>query len=301
MDYETFKKRVKARMDEKVQEGGKVVINHVLKNNGMELDGLVIMEEGSNVAPTIYINSYYDQLKRGRDLDSIVDELFEIHNANKTGFKFNPELFMKYENIRNTVVYKVINYDKNVRLLKDLPHKKLLDLAVVYYCLIEQSDDTNATALIHNEHLKEWGITEDELHQDAIRNTPNLLKCCIKPMSRVLSDAARQMDVSDDFGEVNLADLESDMYVLTNSSRINGAACMLYDAVLDRFAKKVNADLYILPSSVHEVIILPQYDSYDKELLVSMVREVNADGVAVDEVLSDNVYEYNRKDKMITL
>ncbi len=301
MDYELFKECVKERIDQKVKKGDKTVINHILKNNGCELDGLVIMEKDSNVAPTIYINSYYDELMHGRSIESIVDEIFAIHERNKLGFKINPQLFNDYENIKQSIVYKVINYDKNEKLLKDVPHKRILDLAVVYYCLIEQNKGINATALIHNGHLKAWKITEETLHNDAIINTPNLLKSYIRPMSKILNDMAKEMNMNEELGEISLLDMEGDMYVLTNRSKINGAACMLYEAVLEKFADKVKSDLYILPSSVHEVIILPKHDGYDKELLASMVREVNADGVSKEEVLSDNVYEYNRKDKIITL
>lgn len=298
MDYETFKARVKEHVKEKVEEGDKVTINHILKNNGMELDGLVIMERDSNMAPTIYINSYYDELRKGRSLDSIVDELFKIHRANKTGLKIDSELFNEYDNIKNSIVYKVINYEKNKKLLKDIPHKKILDLAVVYYCLIEQNEGNNATALIHNEHLATWKISQDIIHEDAVKNTPKILKSSLKPMSKILSDMTKDMDIPDEICDIKP---ERDMYVLTNRTRINGAACILYDSVLEKIADKLKADLYILPSSIHEVIILPKVNNYDKDILANMVREVNTDGVAMEEILSDNVYEYSRREKVLML
>ena len=94
---------------------------------------------------------------------------------------------------------------------------------------------------------------------------------------------------------------DSDMYVLTNESKLNGAACILYENVLYDFAQKLGADLYILPSSVHEVILLPKLSMFEKDELVNMVKEVNTEGVAADEVLSDHVYEYNRTERLITM
>ena len=91
------------------------------------------------------------------------------------------------------------------------------------------------------------------------------------------------------------------MYVLTNESSLNGASCILYEDVLYDFAHEIDNDLYILPSSIHEVILLPKLSIYEKKELVNMVREVNTEGVDADEVLSDNVYEYNRKDRIITM
>ncbi len=302
MEYEVFKQHIRDSVEEQTKKGGKVFVNHIIKNNGRELDGLVIMEEGCNVAPTIYLNSYYEQYQDGRKMSDIVREIIDIHRANKNNLKFASDMFNDYANVKDKVVYKVVNYDKNLKLLMDIPHRKMLDLAIVYYCLLEQDKGMSATALIHNSHIKSWNITENQLYEDAIINTPRLLRSCIKPMSTILRE---MIEIEDDDekeeSDTQLIGREGEMYVLTNENRVNGAACMLYEKVLDKFADLMEADLYILPSSVHEVIILPKQNSYDKKMLQDMVREVNVEGVATDEVLSDNVYEYCRKDRMIKL
>lgn len=302
MEYEVFKQHIRDSVEAQTKKGGKVFVNHIIKNNGRELDGLVIMEEGCNVAPTIYLNSYYEQYQDGRKISDIVREITGIHKANKNNLKFASDMFNDYANVKDKVVYKVINYDKNLKLLADVPHKKMLDLAVVYYCLLEQDKGMSATALIHNSHMKSWDITEEQLYEDAIINTPRLLRSCIKPMSAILREMIEvEEDDEKEESDTQLMGREGEMYVLTNENRVNGAACMLYEKVLDKFADLMETDLYILPSSVHEVIILPKQSTYDKKMLQDMVREVNVEGVAADEVLSDNVYEYCRKDKMIKL
>lgn len=305
MEYEVFKQHIRDGVEAQTKKGGKVLVNHIIKNNGRELDGLVILDEGCNVAPTIYLNSYYEQYQDGRKISDIIKEIINIHKSNKDNLKFASDMFNDYNNVKDKVVYKVINYDKNSKLLLDVPHRKMLDLAIVYYCLLEQDKGISATALIHNSHLKSWNITEEELYEDAIINTPKLLKSCIRPMSAVLREMI-EIDDDDDNDDkeerdTQLIGREGEMYVLTNENRVNGAACMLYEKVLDKFADLMQADLYILPSSVHEVIILPKQSTYDKKMLQDMVREVNVEGVAADEVLSDNVYEYSRKDRMIKL
>lgn len=300
MNYEDFLTAVCEAVKLKFTEGGKVTINHVIKNNDTHLDGLVIMEDNSNVAPTIYLNDYYEQYCEGRQFEEIIDCLIQVYEKNKDVFTFSPDIFSNYEYMKEKIVYKVINYDKNKDLLKDVPHKRILDLAVVFYCLIEQREDVNATAMIHNSHLKSWGITENDLYNDAIKNTPLLLKSTIRPMSKILKEMLDEEGKSSDEDLVFSAQ-NGDMYVLTNSSKMNGAACMLYDSVLERFANVLGTDLYILPSSVHEVILLPKNDTYNKDILAQMVREVNMEGVPSDEILSDNVYEYNRKDGLISI
>ena len=108
--------------------------------------------------------------------------------------------------------------------------------------------------------------------------------------------------INNDGKDIDLRDyVPSDMYILTNETKLNGAACILYENVLYDFAQKLGEDLYILPSSVHEVILLPKLSVFEKDELVNMVREVNTEGVAAEEVLSDHVYEYNRTQRLITM
>ena len=293
---ENVRKEVESRYDSNVS----VTLNHVMKNNGTELDGITIMEKDKNIAPTIYINSFYDRYREGVSLKAVVSEIIRIYNQNKNSININADYFENYENVRKTIVYKLVNYQKNKKLLEDVPYKRVLDLAVVFYCLIEQRKGVSATALIHNEHLRIWNVTEDEIYNDALKNTPVLLAGSIVPMSKILSEIAGTAPVDNDEKVCEYTG-EDILYVLTNSSRVNGAACILYDNLLKKFANDVHSDLYILPSSVHEVIIVPKKNAFDKSELADMVREVNEQGVSQDEILSDNVYEYNRKNGLITM
>lgn len=299
MKYAEFLNSIQIQAKETAGKGGCVSINHIIKNNGCELDGLVIMEEDSHVSPTIYLNDYYEQYEKGRNLDDIVNEIILIYLENKDRFHIHTSFFHEYEKVKNTIVYRIVNYKQNEKLLELVPHKKFLDLAVIFYCLLEQEEDGNATALIYHSHVDMWGVTEEDLFDAAVTNTPQLLKSSIKPMS----DMLRDMIPSETEGLENhdFMNEQTQMYVLTNQYKIHGASCMLYEDVLRQFAEKMKQDLYILPSSIHEVILLPKLSCYDKLQLNSMVREVNCDGVSKDEILSDHVYEYHRKSGMIEM
>jgi len=307
MNYEGFLTQVQKSVGDIIGEEGKVSISHVIKNNGVELDGLIIMMKDSNVSPTIYLNSYYDENCTGRPFEEIVDNIMEVYNENKDKVTICADFFMNFENIREKIVYKVINYDQNKKLLQKVPHKMILDLAVVFYCLIEQGELGNATALIYNTHLKTWDIDVNAIYEIAMKNTPKLLQSNIKKMADIIKELFMQeQNINDDenldiFNKMDSDDISADMFVLTNISRINGAACMLYEDVLSNFANSIDSDLYILPSSIHEVIIVPQVNNLDKTELCQMVKEVNAEGVADDEILSDHVYVYNRTNHTITL
>lgn len=300
MEYREFLENVRKEVESRYDSNVSVKLNHVMKNNGTELDGITIMEKDKNIAPTIYINSFYDRYREGVSLKAVVSEIIRIYNQNKNSININADYFENYENVRKTIVYKLVNYQKNKKLLEDVPYKRVLDLAVVFYCLIEQRKGVSATALIHNEHLRIWNVTEDEIYNDALKNTPVLLAGSIVPMSKILSEIAGTAPVDNDEKVCEYTG-EDILYVLTNSSRVNGAACILYDNLLKKFANDVHSDLYILPSSVHEVIIVPKKNAFDKSELADMVREVNEQGVSQDEILSDNVYEYNRKNGLITM
>lgn len=298
MEYKEFVEYIKMNAGYIAGEGGNITINHVIKNNGCEMDGLVIMEKGKDIAPTIYLDSFYELYTNGENIKNIIRQIEVIYEQNKNNVTFDVNILKHFDTIKDKIVYKVVNYRSNEKLLEQVPHKRILDLAVVFYCLLDNEYGRSATALIYNNNLKNWNVTIDDVYKAALKNTPDLLHSKISSMAALFEKCGVNVDGE----EVDLKDyVLSDMYVLTNESKLNGAACILYENVLYDFAQKLGADLYILPSSVHEVILLPKLSMFEKDELVNMVKEVNTEGVAADEVLSDHVYEYNRTERLITM
>ena len=298
MEYKEFVEYIKMNAGYIAGEGGNITINHVIKNNGCEMDGLVIMEKGKDIAPTIYLDSFYELYTNGENIKNIIRQIEVIYEQNKNNVTFDVNILKHFDTIKDKIVYKVVNYRSNEKLLEQVPHKRILDLAVVFYCLLDNEYGRSATALIYNNNLKNWNVTIDDVYRAALKNTPDLLHSKISSMAALFEKCGVNVDGE----EVDLKDyVPSDMYVLTNESKLNGAACILYENVLYDFAQKLGADLYILPSSVHEVILLPKLSMFEKDELVNMVKEVNTEGVAADEVLSDHVYEYNRTERLITM
>lgn len=298
MEYKEFVEYIKMNAGYIAGEGGNITINHVIKNNGCEMDGLVIMEKGKDIAPTIYLDSFYELYTNGENIKNIIRQIEVIYEQNKNNVTFDVNILKHFDTIKDKIVYKVVNYRSNEKMLEQVPHKRILDLAVVFYCLLDNEYGRSATALIYNNNLKNWNVTIDDVYKAALKNTPDLLHSKISSMAALFEKCGVNVDGE----EVDLKDyVPSDMYVLTNESKLNGAACILYENVLYDFAQKLGADLYILPSSVHEVILLPKLSMFEKDELVNMVKEVNTEGVAADEVLSDHVYEYNRTERLITM
>ena len=288
MEYKEFVEYIKMNAGYIAGEGGNITINHVIKNNGCEMDGLVIMEKGKDIAPTIYLDSFYELYTNGENIKNIIRQIEVIYEQNKNNVTFDVNILKHFDTIKDKIVYKVVNYRSNEKLLEQVPHKRILD----------NEYGRSATALIYNNNLKNWNVTIDDVYKAALKNTPDLLHSKISSMAALFEKCGVNVDGE----EVDLKDyVPSDMYVLTNESKLNGAACILYENVLYDFAQKLGADLYILPSSVHEVILLPKLSMFEKDELVNMVKEVNTEGVAADEVLSDHVYEYNRTERLITM
>ena len=182
---------------------------------------------------------------------------------------------------------KLIHYEKNRELLKEVPHIRFLDLAVVFYYLIHLTAGEQATILIYNRHLPYWNVSTDTLFESAKINTPKLLPYYFDDIFSVLQNVS---DLSE-FSKNQLYPL----YVLTNSEKLFGAAVILYPNLLSSIAKKMNHDLIIIPSSLHEVLLLPAEQGESSEEYSSIIQEVNLSELSPEEILSDHAYYYSRK------
>lgn len=301
MEFTSFKTLVRDEVAKRTGEQFRVRINDVTKNNGVVLSGITMLQDDNNISPTIYLNKYYEAYENGDiTLRCIVDEVLDTYERNKVNQSVDMRFFMNYERIKDRIIFKLIHAERNKELLKDIPHIRYLDFAVVFQCLISDEMFGNATIMIHNAHLKIWEITENELYEKAIKNTPVLQKYDIKTMKDVLCEMMllEEMEGKEILNKNEyIEDLQdaTPMYVLSNRTRVQGASCILYPNILKDFASAVKSDFYILPSSVHEVILLPAQGDEDKEGLKRMVCEVNETQVEREEVLSDSVYYYSQE------
>lgn len=317
MSLSLFTTAITCKMQKRMGEDYRVLSSLVKKNNGIELTGVIIKEKGCNTSPTIYINDFYEEYKRGTDLEAIVEELCNIFFQNHYAGSVDLSDFSVYEKARKQIVFKVINYEKNWELLKEVPHKVFYNLAIVFYYMVSQKPfEGKASILIYHSHLKSWGISEEELYRCAMQNAPVLLPARIDNIEDVMigllesglsSGDEKERVTLEEVGRENmemlLNQLRTDaekaknqipMYVLSNRRKILGAACMLYPGILKKFADIKESNLYILPSSIHEVILLPENENVNSESLLEMVVEINRTQVEESEVLADSVYFYDR-------
>lgn len=283
-----FEDGLKLKLEERYPESS-IVFQNVQKNNGVMLRAITIVNPGSNISPTIYLNDFEKQYEETHDINEICNKIAEL-NEKHEGVEFDVDSVVNFSKVKTRICAKLVSRERNRNLLKAVPYREFLDLAVVYFVSLEEMDF--ASILIHDNLLERWGVTEEELYRCAMENMPQLFPENILPMSEVLKD----MLSVEAMPEEAFAVIEDTIYVATNQSKIFGAAVLLYPRFLEHEAEALGRNFYIIPSSVHEVLIIPaEKIEQDADELLEMVKEVNTTQVSDEEVLSDNVYYYDRE------
>ena len=290
MNFEEFMAWVKENITSKDwKEISQIEISVVKKNNGVSATGLFIRENGQDVSPILYLDDYYIHYQNGELLENVIRNIRADYDKKVQMAAVKIPNLQEFENIRGRVIYRLVNYEKNKEILEDCPHIRLYDLAVTFRWVARIDDVGVSTSLITNKQVKEWGVSVNDLVLTARQNTPRLFPAQIIDMEEKLAGMVSYI----------LYPSAIPMYILTNEQELNGASALLYGDILKDFANKKGADMYILPSSIHEVIMIPADRIDDPKKLSSMVHEANTTVVSTGDVLSDSVYYYDRKKDQI--
>lgn len=293
-------------ISEKLGEDFEVVCSSVQKNNSVMLDGITIREKGRIVAPTIYLNDILKGNEDEEDIEDIADMVVDSYESWMEGTQeLNPEYFT-IENMRDKIIYRMVNYEMNREMLETTPHLRYKDLAVYFCCLIRIDSQGLGTVRITESIREDWDVSVEQLREYAVSNTPELLPFEMNSMYSVLAGMlARELELNPEDCDVprmrelleylengDDTKLSGAMYVVTTHAGINGASCLLYRGVTEEIARRLGTGYYILPSSVNEVIIVPDTADISEEYLREMVPQINRSEVEPTEVLSDEIYRY---------
>ncbi len=277
-----------------------ISIQTIPKNNNVSFEALIIHEPGTNISPTIYLEDYYTLYRDGTSLDELCEIICDVFLEVRLNHPIDPSFFTDFAQARQRLIFQVISYEKNEQRLQDLPHIQYLDLAVIFCCMLRMENGEAATVTIKNEHLALWDTNLETIKKQALANTPRLLPAYIQSITEVLRDLATEHPCI--LPLLKLSEHDPDipkLYVLTNETQIGGASCMLYPHILSDFADSVGKDLYLLPSSIHEVLLLPTDIRHSEASLNALVRQVNEEQLPLTQQLSDHVYFYSRELKSI--
>ena len=286
-----FAEMMRDLVKDRLGDGYDVNLRDVMKNNGTELTGLSIGAKDARIAPTIYLEGFEERFEQGRiSVNEAVEEIIKVfrkEDDQDAGFLY--EIFSNVEEIYKRVCPKIINAERNAELLKTVPFVKFLDLAEIFVVKMEISGNTG-NVTINNDLMERLGIDIEKLKDSAYGN---MKKRGIEQKS--LSSMIK--DLIFDSGEVpeELNEPEGiSMMVVTNRERYNGACCMIDPEIFVDLSEKMGCDLYVLPSSIHEIIVVPAVSQCNEDELRDMVRDVNRSSVSNEDFLSDTLYRYNR-------
>ena len=297
-------------MAEEIGEEMTLSVKQITKNNGVVLHGITVSKDGMNISPNIYMDGLYAAYEEGETFRAVMDKVRRIYKESKPEASVDMSFFLDYEKMKEKVVFKAVGYARNKELLRQIPHILFLDMALVFYCHVPQKELDSATILVYNSHLKMWGVTKERLYWDAQKNTPRILPARILSMEEMMKEICSV----DEIGEGKMEDMEQTaeenapdsgfgkggrMFVLGNEKKLFGAAAMFYRDTIEEFSDEMGKSIFILPSSVHEVILVPDDGLQEPEELWKMVCEINETQVEPEDVLTDSVYYFSRKCKKI--
>jgi len=284
-------KTVQDRVQDVAGADACVQVQEVRKNNNVVLHGLSILRKGQNVSPTIYLDSFYEMMEEGTDVECIVKKILEVYVRGLPRGNVDMEFFKDFASVRDRIVYRLVNREKNRDLLCEIPHVEFLDLAVCFCYSYEHPEIGEGMILIHNTHMEMWETSHRELMRLAERNTPRLMPAWLCSMDQALKG------VLDEEALLQLKQMQKEtgkyMYVLSNDRRCQGAAAILYPGMLARAAQQLGGSFYILPSSIHEVILFRDESQSGGEQLHEMIEDINRNQLREEEVLSDYAYRYD--------
>lgn len=280
MCEDKFLEIIKEEICKRVGEEICVNTRKVRKNNNVVYLAVLLQQKDQNIAPTIYLNDFYEAYQQGESPEAITDKILEIYEQGKVDEPVDMDFFLDFEKVKDRIAYRLINADKNKELLEKVPHIIYMDLAICFYYAFHDNVLGEGMILIYNSHMDMWKTSHEELMQLAERNTPELFPELLVTMEEIL-------------GDIFEGQMSSKLYVLSNQQKCHGAAALLYPGILQEAAAKLGGDYYVLPSSVHEVLLLKKQEYEDSGVLQDMIEDANANHVLEEEVLSDNLYYYD--------
>ncbi len=301
MSFEEFTEDVLKEIRAKVGGAFQIKEHNVIKNNNVKRAGIAVMKNEEDIGPCVYLDAFYREYESdGMKFDEIVDEVYRLilKHEDDDALDFDISGFKRWETVRENVHAKLINAEQNEELLEKIPHRIFMDLAVVYYVVArDHAQEDIGTILIHNGHMEMWGQEEENLYREAMINMRTDGEADLTDI-RTIAECIMGISFPEKDGNDSR---DTDMYVLTNQCRRFGAAEILDKKTLRMVADQVGDGFIVLPSSVHETIVLPSKEEAEYGRLADMVQAVNDTMVEAEERLSNHVYVYSRDEEMLKI
>lgn len=286
MSYNEFEQLLLHEMKEDAADSMDVRICEIRKNNGVRRRAIVLRDNTDCPQPMQYLEDYYDMWETGVSIHHIVNLILQEREKMSGVYRKLPSgFFQNYEEVRKNLRCHLISEKKNRELLREVPHLRWMDLAITCVYDLSEPDYPDCMIQIRNDHLQIWGVSADQIMKDAMAATAEHSEILFQPLVRILEEDLRGSE-----SEVP----DTPLYLLTNQSRMYGAVCIALPDVKEHIAQRLDSDYFIIPSSIHECLILPDDGIYRTSELNRMVCDINQTNVEDQDVLSDHVYLYKQ-------
>lgn len=274
-----------------------VVTTERKKNNGVIFYGLQVIETDT-INSIFYINNLYQgKLEVDEALENLCMWFEELKGERLRSYQW----LKNFDLVKGNLSYKLVNKEENEFMMQDYVCEEFLDLLKIYIININDLPENiqRGSIMIEKRLLAIWDIAEEEVKELAEKNADIVSTCVISKMGdvmkRIFESTGNKLTE-----EMEKEYADSKMWVMTNEYTSYGAACMCYKDKLKEFADSKEDNIYIIPSSIHEVILLLAEDN-SVEYLKDLLKDVNKTTVSEEEILSSNLYMYNRQTEQIEI
>lgn len=270
------------------------------KNNSVIQTGIHFVRPDQKMNPVLYVGYYYQDMRQGRPMDEIMREIAEDVQCILEEKNYPDDLDVgDYDKVKDYLSVKVINTRSNRQMLTELPHREIEDLSLTYLLKIPLEETGGIGNIqITNTLFKQWNISEEELYQNAVENAQKKEAPVLQSILSLVEEVESGKDESENILEKNNIPenlMLEPMFILSNKEKSFGASVMVYPEVMDKVSQLYPEGFYIIPSSIHELLIAPKDIERNAKELGELVREINGEMIEKKDILSDRVYEYDKE------
>lgn len=292
--------RVNTALGERSMDG-QFRLGKIVKNNGVILDTLDFSSDGIRTSPAIHLRELYRKYSKGVCIDSIAAQVCEtLTDFDGKEHLIDPERFLDYERIRDHIWMKAVNWELNEKQLQSRPHLRKLDLALCFYIQMHMADGSACSCEVTQGLADLWQTSAEDLYQRALENITRDWEILFQPLDDILWP--EDPDEGCCPGELAAPmDPAARIFILSSRENCAGAVLMFISDRIRQLAEIEQRDIFILPSSIHEVLLLADNHEMNAKSLKEIVMSVNRSTVDAQEVLSDHVYRYIRGEDRIVI
>ena len=299
---ERLEENIKYFLPDEISNVAEISITEVVKNNDLKLTALSIHEPDINISPNIYLDGFIEQYSEGIDFDDIMTNIADMYMQHRDPNIKNFDIsdIASYEKVADRLVTKIVNTELNREFLAVVPHKEFGDLSVFAQIRLDETKDTMASITLRDDILERWDVTLNEVLEKASENDLKLTKPRLIPMDKVIDSMRQFYEIDQESFLPTDDDRMIPMYVLSTTDKINGAKLINQHELLDEISDYLNANLIILPSSIHEAIVIPSDQNLmNLDELSMMVKSINGEVLSKSDVLSDHAYVYSKEERTL--